>query len=112
MRQILAGLLAMSPDAESRPAPKGPSYGFWVGNGDFPDMDIYPRYVFMSCHPDVSSSSADEFMRDLIKFFEGYGLVGFDPQRGKRVTSDTFTFFDEEPITPSWAKKKPWWKFW
>lgn len=110
MRRLVVRLLEVSPKAVVRPYAGGFAHGVWVGEGNFPDIEIGPQSVFCSFHP-VLGPDADRHMRELIALFEELGYIAFDPQAGRAVTSKDFSFTQARPAVPR-LSKKPWWKFW
>lgn len=110
MRRLVSRLQEISPEAMVQPSAGGLAHGVWVGEGNFPDFEITPRYVSCSFHPLVGPD-ADKHMRGLIKEFETLGYLAFDPQAGTVVNSANFSFLGAKTVAKP-PSKKPFWKFW
>lgn len=92
MRHLAESLVSTYEGAEWNEAEGGLARGAWVGDGPLPDIDIGPRAVFMSTHPDPSNPDDLAFFTGILKFFEARGYICFDHQRGEVIAAEGFTF--------------------
>lgn len=110
MHRLVCRLLQISPHAVVKTKAGGFSSGLWIGNGDFPELDVYPSYIFSSFQSPVDGEAAGR-IRELLGLFEELGYLGFDPQRGDFVNSANFGRGDEASV-PAQGAAKPWWQIW
>lgn len=115
MHRVVCRVLQISPDAVVQSKAGGFSNGLWVGNSRFPDLDVYPSYIF--CSFKTAAHGADiAAICELLSLFEELGYIAFDPQSGRFVDSATFCLADpvsgqqQAPLRP--AQPRRWWKPW
>jgi hypothetical protein len=111
MHRVVTRLLQISPEATVN-ASHFP-HSLWIGNGNFPDFDVYPTYIFCSFRPKANEQWVGR-IRGLLAIFEDLGYIGFDPQSGNFVDSRTYSLGAPPPAAAAGPETPPrkWWHLW